>query len=99
MTVRAHGTRAMRAHPLTYWPVGGNVPVERRDIRKRGRWRRSDDVAQDPDTTNDGRRACRIGGDGEDATLPQQSTAPAVASERDPPETAAIDVGNPVMLR
>ena len=59
--------------------------VERGHIRRRRRWRRTEDVLQDVLAANDDRRPRRIAGDGEHAAMAQHAAA-LVRRELDAPE-------------
>src|SRR5205823_6106985 len=69
-----------------------------RHVGWRRRWRCAENVVEDPLAANDGRGAGRVGRDGEDAALTEQSAAHVIVAELDLAKTAAVDVGDSVVL-
>ena len=66
-------------------------------VGRRGRRRGPEQVLEHPLAAGHRRRPVRVGGEGQDARLPQDARPP-VVGPRHPPEVVPVNVGNPVVL-
>ena len=99
MTARAGDVGPVLGQPLADRERRGDrVVLERRHVRRGRRWRRAEDVLEDPFAADHGRRAGRVGGHGQDAPLAEQAAPHAVVAELDATELAAVDVRDAVVL-
>ena len=74
------------------------VVLECRHVWQRRRWRRPDDIFQNPLAANYWRRSVGVRRHSENASLAKQPSTFAVLIQRNSPEPAAVDIGDSIML-
>ena len=78
--------------------VGRVFRRQRRDVGRRRRRGRGEQIVEHVLAAQHGRGACRVGSDRQDAALAEQPAAPAVRPKLDAAEVAALNVRDPVVL-
>ena len=98
MTTRARDVPAVLDQPVADREAGGDgVVFEGRDVRRRRRGRRAEQVFEDPLAADRGGSPRGVGRDRQHAPLPEQAAAVAPGAEVDPAEVAPHDGSDAVV--